>query len=114
MTNNQIIYESLVQRIRRFLKNQKVSDRDIYNPIAEGMVQAASVGDRIRLILDVTPLYGTLKIFSASVAYRHRAVPLVWEMNMGSGCNYRILDYQRERQYFYKGSYSPGMILRDP
>jgi hypothetical protein len=72
--------ESLVQRIRRFLKNQKVSDKDIYSPIAEGMVQAASAGERIRLILDVTPLYGTLKIFSASVAYRHRAVPLVWEV----------------------------------
>jgi hypothetical protein len=72
--------DSLVQRIRRFLKNQKIDDRAIYKPIAQGMIQAASVSGRIRLIVDVTPLYGNLKIFSVSVAYRRRAVPLVWEV----------------------------------
>jgi hypothetical protein len=72
--------DSLVQRIRRFLKNQKISDREIYKPIAQRVIQAASVGGRIRLIVDVTDLYGNLKIFSVSVAYRRRAVPLVWEV----------------------------------
>jgi hypothetical protein len=72
--------DSLVQRIRRFLKNEGIDDRVMYNPIAQRTIQAASVGGRIRLIVDLTPLHGNLKIFSASVAYRRRAVPLVWEV----------------------------------
>ena len=72
--------ESLVQRIRRFLKNQKIGDKQIYRPIAQRVIHAASVSGRIRLIVDVTPLYGSLKILSVSAAYRRRAVPLVWEV----------------------------------
>ena len=77
--------DSLVQRIRRFLKNQKISDKEVYKPIAQLVIQAASVGGRIRLIVDVTPLYGNLKIFSVSIAYRSRAVPLVWEVIDAAG-----------------------------
>lgn len=72
--------DSLVQRIRRFLKNQKISDRAIYKPIAQSMIQAAGAAGRIRLIVDITPLYANLKIFSVSIAYRRRAVPIVWEV----------------------------------
>jgi len=50
------------------------------NPIARRIIQAASAGGRIRLIVDVTPLYGDLKLFTVSIAYRRRAVPLVWKV----------------------------------
>lgn len=72
--------DSLVQRIRRFLKNKKIDDKAVYNPIARGIIQSASAGGRIRLIVDVTPVHGNLKIFSISIAYRRRAVPLVWKV----------------------------------
>lgn len=72
--------DSLVQRIRRFLKNEKIDDKAVYNPIAQGIIQSASSGGRIRLIVDVTPLHGKLKLFTVSIAYRRRAVPLVWKV----------------------------------
>ena len=72
--------DSLVQRIRRFLKNEKIDDQAMYHPIAQGIIHSASAGGRIRLIVDVTPLHGNLKLFTVSIAYRRRAVPLAWKV----------------------------------
>lgn len=72
--------DSLVQRIRRFLKNDKIDDEVMYSPIVRGIIQSASSGGRIRLIVDLTTLYGDLKLLTASVAYRRRAVPLIWKV----------------------------------
>ncbi|MEW5802875.1 MAG: transposase [bacterium] len=52
----------------------------MYNPIAQRIIHSASAGGRIRLIVDVTTLHGKLKLFTVSIAYRRRAVPLMWKV----------------------------------
>jgi len=74
---------SLVNRLRRFLDNPRVSVRDFYRPVAERLVQAFS--DRpIRLIIDCTKLGFNYQLMTVAIAYRKRALPLAWSVHHGS------------------------------
>jgi hypothetical protein len=73
---------SLVNRLRRFLDNPKVSVRDYYQPVAESLVSAFR-GVPIRLIIDTTKLGFNARLLMVSIGYRKRALPLAWSVHRG-------------------------------
>jgi hypothetical protein len=73
---------SLVNRLRRFLTNPRVSVWDFYRPVAERLVGAFR-GQPIRLIIDCTKLGFNYQLMTVAIAYRKRALPLVWSVHHG-------------------------------
>jgi hypothetical protein len=73
---------SLVNRLRRFLDNPRVSVRHYYRPVAESLVSAFR-GLPIRLIIDTTKLGFNARLLTVSIAYRKRALPLAWSVHRG-------------------------------
>ena len=74
---------SLVNRLRRFLKNPRVAVRHFYRPVAE-QVLGAFDGREIRLIIDCTKLGFGHQVMTVAIAYRKRALPLAWSVHRGS------------------------------
>ena len=73
---------SLVNRLRRFLDNPRVSVREYYQPVAESLVSVFR-GLPIRLIMDTTKLGFDARLLTVSIAYRKRALPLAWSVHRG-------------------------------
>jgi len=73
---------SLVNRLRRFLDNRRVSVGEYYRPVAESLVSAFR-GLPIRLIMDTTKLGFDARLVVVSIAYRKRALPLAWSVHRG-------------------------------
>ena len=73
---------SLVNRLRRFLDNPRVRVRDYYRPVAESLVSVFRE-QRIRLIIDTTKLGFYYRMMTVSIAYRKRALLLVWSVHPG-------------------------------
>jgi hypothetical protein len=74
---------SLVNRMRRFLDNPRVSVRDFYEPVARQLIQTFR-GQPIRLIIDCTKLGFNYQVMTVAIAYRKRALPLAWSVHRGS------------------------------
>jgi hypothetical protein len=73
---------SLVNRLRRFLSNPRVSVRDYYQPVAKSLVSVFR-GLPIRLIMDTTKLGFEARLLMVGIAYRKRALPLAWSVHRG-------------------------------
>lgn len=73
---------SLVNRLRRFLSNCRVSVRDYYRPVAESLISSFR-GLPIRLIIDTTKIGPSARLLTVSIAYRKRALPLAWSVHRG-------------------------------
>lgn len=73
---------SLVNRLRRFLSNCRVSVRDYYRPVAESLISSFR-GLPIRLIIDTTKIGFSARLLMVSIAYRSRALPLAWSVHRG-------------------------------
>lgn len=73
---------SLVNRLRRFLNNPQVDVRTWYRPIAQQIV-AALAHTELRLIIDCTKVGFNHRLLTISVAYRKRALPLIWSVHEG-------------------------------
>lgn len=73
---------SLVNRLRRFLSNPAVEVRRWYEPLAQQLV-ARFRGQRLRLIIDCTKVGFNFRMLSISLAYKKRALPLVWSLHRG-------------------------------
>ena len=73
---------SLVNRLRRFLSNPRVSVREYYWPVAESLVRVFR-GLPIRLIMDTTKLGFDARLLMVGIAYRKRALPLAWSVHRG-------------------------------
>jgi hypothetical protein len=69
---------SLVRRMERFLNNGAVHVRAWYEPVARGIVAAASVTGEIHLVLDTTKISAHYRLLMVGVAYRRRVLPLAW------------------------------------
>ena len=70
---------SKAKRLRRWLSNPKVRVRDWYHPVASDLLkQAAQSCRRIRLIVDGTRIGSGHQLLMVALAYRRRALPLVW------------------------------------
>ena len=77
---------SLTQRLRRLLMNPAINPASLYTPMA-GFLLSCFAGGSVRLILDATDLGGRLPILFVAVAYRGRALPLLWRMLPKTGCS---------------------------
>jgi hypothetical protein len=69
---------SLVRRLERFLDNGALRVRTWYEPIARGIIAAASVAGEIHLVLDTTKISAHHRLLMVGVAYRRRVLPLAW------------------------------------
>ncbi len=77
---------SLTQRLRRLLMNRAVEPDTLYQPVAR-LLLSRFAGGSVRLILDATDLGGRLPVLFVAVAYRGRALPLLWRMLPQMGCS---------------------------
>lgn len=73
---------SLVNRLRRFLDNRAVLVRAWYAPLARQLLQACA-GQELRLIIDCSKVGFHHRILTVSLAYKKRALPLVWSVHRG-------------------------------
>ncbi len=69
---------SIVRRLERFLDNGGVRVRDWYEPVARGILAAASVVGEIHRVLDTTKVSAHHRLLRVGVAYRRRILPLAW------------------------------------
>jgi hypothetical protein len=72
----------LVNRLRRFLNNQRVEVRRWYEPLATLLVNQFR-GGTIQLIIDGTKVGFNFGMLSISIAYKKRSLPLVWSLHRG-------------------------------
>jgi hypothetical protein len=73
---------SLVNRLRRFLANEQVQVRRWYRPVAQQLI-ARVAHTELRLIIDCTKVGFDHRLLTISLAYRKRALPLVWSVHAG-------------------------------
>lgn len=70
---------SLEKRLRRFLSNEAVNVRDWYAPWVTELVRAAGSSGQLHLIVDTTKVSSRFRKLSVAVAYRRRALPVLWD-----------------------------------
>lgn len=73
---------SLVDRFRRFLRNDQIVVNSHYLPFIELILSALS-REELVLMIDVTPLGGNCQCLMVSVRYKSRALPLAWVIVKG-------------------------------
>ena len=73
---------SLVNRLRRFLDNPRVDIWRYYQPIARQLL-ARFHGQRLTLLIDCTGLGFNYQLMVIAIAYRRRALPLLWSVHRG-------------------------------
>jgi hypothetical protein len=71
--------ENLVQRIRRWLDNQRVTQHRCYIPLVRHLFAPWS-GAELGLILDRTDIGRRWSILMLAAAFRHRVLPLAWRL----------------------------------
>lgn len=77
---------SKTSQLRRFLANEAIEPRTYYRPMARRLIEAAvRAHDRLRLLLDIIELPGQRQVLMAALAYRRRALPLLWSVWRGKG-----------------------------
>ena len=69
---------SLDKRLRRFLDNGAVRVREWYRPVVAELLAAASSGGQIHLLIDSSKVGFGHRLLMVGIAYRRRALPLVW------------------------------------
>lgn len=73
---------SLVNRLRRFLANERVDVWYWYRPLAAQLL-AALAQRPLWLVIDSTKVGRNHRVLVVSVAYRQRTLPLVWSVHQG-------------------------------
>ncbi len=69
--------DSVAQRFRRWLKNPRLDERAIYDPVARQLLVSLR-HTRLRLQIDRTMIDDRFNVLMVSLAYRRRAIPLAW------------------------------------
>ena len=70
---------SLTNRLRRFLDNPRVEVWRYYQPIARQLIRFT--GQRLTLLVDCTALGFNYQLMVIAIAYRRRALPLIWSVH---------------------------------
>jgi hypothetical protein len=78
--------ENLVQRIRRWLDNQAVTQEHSYMPLVRHLL-ADWTGAEVALVMDRTDIEDQSSILMLALAFRHRALPLAWQVLPFGGTN---------------------------
>lgn len=71
--------ENLVQRIRRWLASQAVTQQRCYMPLVRQLFAQWS-GAEVALILDRTDIEDRWSLLMLALAFKHRALPLAWRL----------------------------------
>lgn len=69
--------DTVERRLKRFLDNDRL-DSEILFPFWIKWVLGSYVGDEVDLLVDETKLGSRMGILMVSIAYRQRAIPLIW------------------------------------
>jgi hypothetical protein len=69
--------DSVAQRFRRWLKNPRIDERAVYDPVARQLLLSLR-HTRLRLQIDRTMIDDRFNVLMVSLAYRRRAIPLAW------------------------------------
>lgn len=77
--------ESIVQRLRRVLMNQRLAVRTLYGPTVGYILQWLNNGQPRVLVLDRTTLGNELNILLIGIAFRGRVLPLAWKVQRKQG-----------------------------
>ena len=75
---------STVQRLRRLLQSA-ICVRKWYSPIAETLLKSQAQHGTVRLIVDGSKVSFHHQLLMVSIAYRRRAIPIVWTWIKGRG-----------------------------
>lgn len=75
-----------LQRLERFLKNKAIQPTFWYEGVARAVL-AAYKGIEIELILDQTDLGGRFPLLFVALAFRKRAIPILWRLLPHEGCS---------------------------
>jgi hypothetical protein len=78
--------ENLVQRIRRWLANQAVTQQRCYMPLVRQLF-AQWCGAEVGLVMDRTDIEDQRSILMLAIGFRHRALPLAWRVLPFGGTN---------------------------
>lgn len=73
---------SLVNRLRRFINNERLEVKGWYHPIAEHLVRSFA-GKQVRLVIDCTKIGFAFRLMTIGLAYKKRTLPLVWSVHKG-------------------------------
>lgn len=71
--------DSVEQRFRRWLKNPRIDERVIYDPIAQGLLFSLR-HTRLRVQIDRTLIGDRFNILKVTLYWRKRALPLTWKL----------------------------------
>nr|HID12824.1 hypothetical protein [Anaerolineae bacterium] len=71
--------ENLVQRIRRWLDNQAVTQHRCYMPLVRHLFAHWS-GAEVGLVMDRADIEDRWSLLMLAAAFRHRALPLAWRL----------------------------------
>ncbi len=86
--------DSIAQRFRRWLKNPRINERAIYDPVARQLLLSLR-HTRLRLQIDRTMIDDRFNVLMVSLAYRRRAFP--W---FGSSCRlWRIAPLRNAKKF---------------
>jgi hypothetical protein len=77
--------DSIVQRLRRGLLNQRLAVRTVYGPTVGYLLHWLNTGPPIVLVIDRTTLGDALNIWLIGIAFRGRVLPLVWKVQHKPG-----------------------------
>ena len=75
-----------LQRLERFLSNKAVQPTEWYKGVAKAILSNWK-GREIELILDQTDLGGRFPLLFVALAYRKRAIPILWRLLPHPGCS---------------------------
>jgi hypothetical protein len=70
---------NLVQRIRRWLTNPRITQHRCYMPLIRPVLAQWSQTE-LGLVMDRTDIKATWSILTLAIAFRHRALPLAWQV----------------------------------
>lgn len=79
--------ESVGKRFRRWLKNNDIDERAIYDPVIRGLLARLRY-PRLRIQIDRVMIKRRFNVLVVSVYYHKRAIPLVWKVlsHNGNSC----------------------------
>ena len=71
--------DNLIKRLRRWLKAQEVSQKRCYLPLVKHLLMNWT-GSELNLVMDRTDLENRTSILMLGAAYKHRCLPLAWQV----------------------------------
>ena len=70
---------SIAKRLERFISNEAVDVESWYHPWASWLIQSASAGGTLHLVIDSTKVSAYCRQIMIAVAYQRRTLPLIWD-----------------------------------